>query len=194
MKKLSSPFDYPIVIKQVNGILTFSVPDLNIFLATNTPTSKDLSKDYVTNYSSELGKKIIQAWGKINSELKKHESAKWRPPEVSRIKNTVSKSKKVKEIYSINDLVEILNLSENTIRRLSPNDLPYFKTSGGHRRYKKIHVEMFLLKLEENKLNPKKKSKFHAGLTGRLQKKIVNEIILSREPIPFRSLGNAESS
>jgi hypothetical protein len=174
MKKLSSLFEYPIVVKQVNGMLTFSVPDLNIFLATTAPTSKDLSRDYVTEYSSELGKKIIQAWGKINAELKKHESVKWRPPEVSRIKNTVSREKKVKEILLISDLVEILSMSENSIRRISPQDLPYFKTSGGHRRYKKIHVELFLIKLEENKLEKQKKSKFHIGLRKKLKKMEAN--------------------
>jgi hypothetical protein len=175
MKKLSSPFQYPIIIKEVHGMLTFSIPDFNIFLSMNAPTSNDLKKDYVTKFSESLGRKILQSWGKINEELKKHENAKWRPPEISKIKNTVTKDKKVKEIFTISDLVVILDMSENSIRRLSPQDLPYYKTSGGHRRYKKLSVEMFLIKMKENKLEKRRKSKLHSGLVKKLNAMIPPE-------------------
>ena len=81
--------------------------------------------------------------------------------EISKIKTLLLKTKSKRD-FTISDLVVILGMSENSIEAFTSGS-PYYKTAG-NRRYKKLHVEMFLIKMKEKQIEKRKRSKLHSGL------------------------------
>lgn len=134
MKRTITPFDYPIVIRQQLGMITVSVPDLNIVLAEDLSVGGRLDKGFLT----KLAKSVGRAWLKTNEEiLKKDENKIPTPSTTKEIFSAKYKSKP----YTASEAAKILGVSVNTLRRMSDRgEIKTDYTAKGHRRFSESAV------------------------------------------------------
>lgn len=147
MKKAITPFDYPIVIRQQLGMITVSVPDLNIVLAEDLSISDFKDKGLLIKVARSIGR----AWLKANDEINKKDINKISKP--SQTKEILSPKYTAKPLTA-SQAAKILGVSVNTIRRMSDRgEIKTDYTAKGHRRFS----ENAVLNAKENlesKINP----------------------------------------
>lgn len=148
MKKSITPFDYPIVIRQQLGMITVSVPDLNIVLAEDLSVGGRLDKGFLT----KLAKSVGRAWLKANEEiLKKDENKIPTPSTTKEIFSAKYKSKP----YTASEAAKFLGVSVNTLRRMSDRgEIKTGYTAKGHRRFSESAVLNCKAKLESKSVSP----------------------------------------
>ena len=131
MKRVSNPFEYPFVIKQVNEWLTVSVPDLEITVADQVPRDAKINKDYVTTINTlmlKAAKKVLERMTRLE-EIGKQSS---KPP--SFIRQTLQITNK--EQISTKVAAKYLGISEASLKRWEDQGvIQATKTRGGHRKF-----------------------------------------------------------
>lgn len=142
MKKAITPFDYPIVIRQQLGMITVSVPDLNIVLAENLSLGGTIDRGLLMKVAKSVGK----AWLKANDEINKKDINKI--PKPSQTKEILSPKHKTKPLTA-SEAAKVLGVSVNTLRRMSDRgEIKTDYTAKGHRRFSESAVLNCKAKLE----------------------------------------------
>lgn len=146
MKKAITPFDYPIVIRQQLGMITVSVPDLNIVLAEDLSIGGKIDKGLLMKVAKSIGKVWIKAHEEI---LKKDENKIPTPSTTKEIFSAKYKSKP----YTASEAAKILGVSVNTLRRMSDRgEIKTGYTAKGHRRFSENAVLNCKAKLESKSI------------------------------------------
>ena len=131
MKRVSNPFEYPFVIKQVNEWISVSVPDLEITVADQVPRDAKINKDYVTTINTlmlKAAKKVLERMTRLE-EIGKQPS---RPP--SFIRQTIQITNK--EQISTKVAAQYLGISEASLKRWEDQGvIRATKSRGGHRKF-----------------------------------------------------------
>lgn len=131
MKRVSNPFEYPFVIKQVNEWISVSVPDLEITVADQVPRDAKINKDYVTTINTlmlKAAKKVLERMTRLE-EVGKQPS---RPP--SFIRQTLQITNK--EQISTKLAAKYLGISEASLKRWEAQGvIRATKSRGGHRKF-----------------------------------------------------------
>lgn len=142
MKKPHTPFDYPIVIRQQLGMITVSVPDLNIVLAEDLSISDFKDKGLLMKVARSVGR----AWLKANDEINKKDINKI--PRPSQTKEILSPKYKAQPLTA-SEAAKVLGVSVNTLRRMSDRgEIKTDYTAKGHRRFSENAVLNCKAKLE----------------------------------------------
>ncbi|GEM_PF-6688704 len=131
MKRVSNPFEYPFVIKQVNEWISVSVPDLEITVADQVPRDTKITKDYVTKINTlmlKAAKKVLERMTRLE-EVGKQSS---KPP--SFIRQTLQITNK--EHISTKVAAKYLGISEASLKRWETQGaIRAHKSRGGHRKF-----------------------------------------------------------
>jgi hypothetical protein len=145
MKKSTSPFQYPVVIRQHLNFITISVPDLGISLIEEQPESNVLNKDYI----NRIGLKVAEAWLKTQKIIKDKETAKKYLPAASMTKASLQKSEKD---LTPKKFSAIVGISTRTITRDCAKGIIRAKrTSGGHYKIPMAQVGLYREYLKRHK-------------------------------------------
>lgn len=148
MKKPHTPFDYPLVIRQQLGMITVSVPDLNIVLAEDLSISDFKDKGLLMKVAKSVGR----AWLKANDEINKKDINKI--PRPSQTKEILSPKYKSKPLTA-SEAAIVLGVSVNTLRRMSDRgEIKTDYTAKGHRRFSENAVLNCKVKLETKSAAP----------------------------------------
>lgn len=148
MKKSHTPFDYPIVIRQQLGMITVSVPDLNIVLAEDLSLGGKIDKGFLIKVAKALGK----TWIKVHEEIEKKDANKI--PKPSQTKEILSPKYKSKPLTA-SVAAKVLGVSVNTLRRMSDRgEIKTDYTAKGHRRFSENAVLNCKAKLESKSVPP----------------------------------------
>lgn len=147
MKKAITPFDYPIVIRQQLGMITVSVPDLNIVIAEDLSVGGRVDKGFLMKVAKSLGK----IWIKAHEEILKKDVSKLPTP--STTKEIFSPKYKSKP-YTASEAAKILGVSVNTLRRMADRgEIKTDYTACGHRRFSESAV-LKAKEVLESKIKP----------------------------------------
>lgn len=145
MKKLTSPFEYPVVIRQHLNFITISVPDLGISLMEELPQNLTLTKDYVT----QIGRKVAEAWLKAQKVIKDKTVAKKYLPLASMTKDALKKPEKD---LTPSQFASLTGISTRTIIRDCAKGLIRAKrTSGGHYKIPLVQIVLYKEYLKRHK-------------------------------------------
>ena len=146
MKVSHTALEYPLVIKQVDEFLVFSVPDLGFTFTENLPSGGRLNKDYVT----KIALKLAETWIKVQSHLKNRALSRIETKDPSKLRGSISLGDK--ELLSAPDFANEVGVHPNTIRRMADRgQIKFKKTPGGHRKFLRAHVEEIKRTLENTK-------------------------------------------
>jgi len=142
MKKSHTPFDYPLVIRQQLGMITISVPDLNIVVAEDLSLGGKIDRGFLMKVAKSVGK----VWIKAHEEILKKDANKIpRPSQTKEIFSPKYKSKP----FNVSDAARVLGVSVNTLRRMADRgDIKTDYTACGHRRFSENAVLNCKAKLE----------------------------------------------
>lgn len=139
MKKTTTPFDYPIVIRQNMGFLTITVPDLNIVMAEEIPITGKLQKNFLIKVAKSVG----LAWLKVDKQIKRKQARLRKPSPTKRIMSPLFKNKPI----NTPEAARILGVSENTLRRMvKRKEISCVKTAKGHRRFTESTLKKWIQK------------------------------------------------
>ena len=130
MKNSRSPLEYPITIKQVDTYLIFSVRDFGFTHIGELPPGGKLSTEYLRKVMAAVGK----CWLKSQDRILELKRTGTRLPEPSKIKVVTKELAQTKPL-TVPQVAKLLNISQNSVRRIPKRHLEYRKTKGGHRRY-----------------------------------------------------------
>lgn len=131
MKRVTNPFEYPFVIKQVNEWITVSVPDLEITVADQVPRETKINKDYVTVINTLMMKAAKKVLGRMT---RLEEVGKKAPKGPSFIRQTIQISNK--EAVPTPLAAKYLGISEASLKRWERDGvIRATKSRGGHRKF-----------------------------------------------------------
>lgn len=148
MKKSHTPFDYPLVIRQQLGMITISVPDLNIVVADQLSVGGGVDKGLLMRVAKAIGK----TWIKVHVEIEKKDINKI--PKPSQTKEILSPKYKTKPL-TISQAAKVLGVSVNTLRRMADRgEIKTELTPKGHRRFSENAVLNCKAKLESKSHPP----------------------------------------
>ena len=138
---LHSHFPYPVTIRLLNGYFEVSAPDFGIIKA-----QKRLDE---LQTAEELGSLVLDV---INEALKRWDKLE-KKPTPSKPRGALDSLDLLTEpLVSIREVQSLLQVSDETVRRLcKKGELSPLLTSGGHRRFKLSDVKLFLEKLKKRK-------------------------------------------
>lgn len=124
MRNLRTALDYPVVIKQSQGYLVFSIPDLNIHLTESLDSIQD---------PESLGRRMVEIWKRVDLRLQElARLGKAIPPPAD---STHPLARNKKKWVTPEEASRLLGMSVQTVRRMA--DEGFFtcrKTRGGHRK------------------------------------------------------------
>lgn len=120
------PGAYPITIRIKNGILLVQCGDLGITVSRNF----DLIRA-----SKDIGDLYFEVFRKVADEIERRKTDKRPLPSPTITKLAHSHEEKFDVTISV--AAQISGFPEHTLRTLSKEELPCFKTRKGHRRYRK---------------------------------------------------------
>ena len=137
-------FPYPITVRILNGYIEVQVPDFGLIRAKKRWDDLKKAKDL-----GDLILGVIQEVTDIcNSQKRKPLPVPSKPRGAFEIETA--------DLLTTQDVQRILQVSHETVRRLSnQGTLESFRTTGGHRRFKRTEVEQMLL--ERRKLTSKRR-------------------------------------
>lgn len=148
MKKPHTPFDYPLVIRQQLGMITISVPDLNIVVADQLSVGGGIDKGLLMRVAKAIGR----TWIKVHEEIEKKDINKI--PRPSKTKEILSPKYKTKPLTA-SEAAKVLGVSVNTLRRMSDRgEIKTDYTACGHRRFSENAVLNCKAKLESKSVTP----------------------------------------
>lgn len=131
MKRVTNPFEYPFVVKQVNEWITVSVPDLEITVAEQVSRETKINKDYVTAINTlmlKAAKKVLERMARLN------EAGKKAPKGPSFIRQTIQITDK--EAISTKIAAQYLGISQASLKRWEIQGvINASKSRGGHRKF-----------------------------------------------------------
>lgn len=131
MKRVTNPFEYPFVIKQVNEWITVSIPDLEITVAEQIPRETKINKDYVTIINAlmmKAAKKVLERMSRLEKAGKKVSKGP------SFIRQTIQFTDK--ESISTKVAAKYLGISEASLKRWETERvIRATKSRGGHRKF-----------------------------------------------------------
>lgn len=147
MKKAITPFDYPIVIRQQLGMITVSVPDLNIVLAEDLSLGGKIDRGLLMKVAKSVGR----VWLKANDEINKKDINKI--PKPSQTKEILSPKYKAQPLTA-SEAAKVLGVSVNTLRRMADRgEIKTDYTACGHRRFSESAV-LKAKEVLESKIKP----------------------------------------
>ena len=147
MKKPHTPFDYPLVIRQQLGMITISVPDLNIVVADELSVGGRIDKGFLMKMAKSLGK----TWIKVHEEIEKKDINKI--PKPSQTKEILSPKYTAKPLTA-SEACKVLGVSVNTLRRMADRgEIKTEYTAKGHRRFSENAVLNCKAKLESKSVS-----------------------------------------
>ena len=127
-------FQYPLVIRQVDVWMVFSLPDLKISIVDDGP-----HKNFGPKYIAKLAKNLAKLYIKGDRRLKELAQLGKRFPTPSYIKNSTTVQKN--ETLTVSEVAEIMNCSADTVRRKADSgEIPAFYV-GSHRRFYRHLIE-----------------------------------------------------
>jgi excisionase family DNA binding protein len=142
MKKAINPFDYPVVIKQVNEYITVSVPDLDIVVAEGLPGGFTLNRAYVASINQLVLSAAAKAAKRLETLGEAKVSIKKAP---SKIKQTITINED--EWLTTNQVAKEFGVTPRTIRRWeSSGKIKAKKSMGGHRKFLYLEIKELLQK------------------------------------------------
>ncbi|MEK2647543.1 helix-turn-helix domain-containing protein [Bdellovibrio sp. BCCA] len=148
MKRRPSIFSYPIVLKQTQGYLAVTCPDLQVTIVEPFPKDGKISSAFLMRIAVCVGK----AWAKMNEELKRIEGSNGDYPKASFIRHATSKDS---DWVSVPMLAKLSGDSENTIRRaIDRGDFYAEKSPGGHRSLPALEAKRYLKELHDYDWDP----------------------------------------
>ena len=147
MKRSHTPFDYPLVIRQQLGMITISVPDLNIVVADQLSVGGGVDKGLLMRVAKAIGK----TWIKVHAEIEKKDTNKI--PKPSQTKEILSPKYKSKPLTA-SEAATVLGVSVNTLRRMADRgEIKTDYTAKGHRRFSENAVLNCKAKLESKSVS-----------------------------------------
>lgn len=108
-----SAFEYPVVIKQVEGHLAVAVPDHNFFLLEKLPPRGRLDRKFLTKVMNAISK----CWLHSNKRNQDFSDINRRAPSASGIREVLKGGSKRK--IGIRAAADILGVSQQTVRRMA---------------------------------------------------------------------------
>lgn len=135
----SSPANYPVLIRVVQGYLVASVPDFDFHLSERVEQISEKG----------IGNLVVQLWKKCDLRLRELSQRQDPLPEASSQK-TLFPSPHQATSWKIQEVSRVTGLSQATIRRaVERGDLNCALTPRGHRRFQEAEVRAWLKKIDQ---------------------------------------------
>jgi len=136
-KRINHPFEFPFVVKQIDGFISVSVPDFEITYADTTQPYPAINKEYVEAINRlmlKAAKKVLEKLSTLDEMGKKH----YRPASFIRQNITTIDN----EGISTRQAALYLGVSEATIKRWTlSGKLSANVSLGGHRTFIKAELD-----------------------------------------------------